>query len=73
LGGEVRRLEMLLCYDYQNGIIDEEEDIIFDIELKLFPIGTINLTKTIQSVKTIDVGIMDTNVKTSILKHGFKV
>jgi hypothetical protein len=29
LGGEVKRLEMLLCYDYQNGITDEKEDIIF--------------------------------------------
>ncbi len=29
LGGEVRRLELLLCYDYQNGITDEEKDIIF--------------------------------------------
>jgi len=25
LGGEVRRLEMLLCYDYQNGITYEEK------------------------------------------------
>jgi hypothetical protein len=30
LRGEVRRPEVLLCYDYQNGIIDEE-DIIFAI------------------------------------------
>jgi hypothetical protein len=29
LGCEVRRPKVLLCYDYQNGIIDEEEDIIF--------------------------------------------
>jgi hypothetical protein len=32
LGGEVRRPKMLLCYDYQNGIIDEKENIIFVIE-----------------------------------------
>jgi len=24
LGGEVKKLEMLLCYNYQNGITDEE-------------------------------------------------
>jgi hypothetical protein len=24
LGGEIRRLQMLLCYDYQNGITDEK-------------------------------------------------
>jgi len=28
LGGEVRKSEMLLFYDYHNGITDEEEDII---------------------------------------------
>jgi len=38
LGGEVRRPKMLLCYDYQNGIINEEKDIIFAIEPKLFSI-----------------------------------
>jgi hypothetical protein len=57
LGGEVRRLEVLLCYDFQNGIIDEEENIIFAIKTKLFSIGVI------YSMKTIDVEIMDTNVK----------
>jgi len=29
LGGEVRKPKMLLCYNYQNDIIDEKEDIIF--------------------------------------------
>jgi hypothetical protein len=33
LGGEVRRPKVLLCYDYQNGITDEEEHIIFAINL----------------------------------------
>jgi hypothetical protein len=47
LGGEVRRPEMLLCYDYQNGIIDEEEDIIFATKPKLFLVGTKSLLETI--------------------------
>ncbi len=59
---------MLLCYDYQNGIIDEK-DIIFGIEPKLFSIGIISLPKTIQFVKTIDVEIMDIDVKTIISKQ----
>ncbi len=63
---------MLLCYNYQNGIIDEEEDIIFATKLKLFSIRTIILPETIQSMKTTNVGIMDINVKTSILKKGSK-
>jgi hypothetical protein len=33
LGGEVRRLEMLGCYDYQSSITDEEKDIIFATKL----------------------------------------
>jgi hypothetical protein len=62
LEGEVRILKMLLCYDYQNGIIDEKEDIIFATKPKLFSIGTISLPKTIQTVKITDVKIMDTNM-----------
>ncbi len=73
LGGEVRRPKMLLCYDYQNGITNEEKDIIFAIEPKLFSTWTINLLETIQSVKTMDVEIMDIDVKTSILEQGSKV
>jgi hypothetical protein len=64
---------MLLCYDYQNGITYEKEDIIFAREPKLFSIGIINLLGIIQFVKTIDVGIMDIVVKTSILEHGSEV
>ncbi len=29
LGGEVKRPKVLLCYNYQNGIRYEEEDIMF--------------------------------------------
>ncbi len=57
---------MLLCYNYQNGITNEKEDIIFATKLKLFSIRIINLHETIQSMKTIDVEIMDIDVKTSI-------
>ncbi len=31
LGVHVKQLEMLLCYDYHNGITNEEGDIIFAI------------------------------------------
>jgi hypothetical protein len=71
LGGEVKRLELLLCYNYQNGIT--EEDIIFAIKPKLFSIGTINLLETIQYVKTTYVEIMDTNVKINISEQEFGV
>ncbi len=63
---EARTPKMLQCYDYKDGIKDEEEDIIFAIGPELFSIGTINLPETIQSMKTTNVGIMDIDVKTSI-------
>jgi hypothetical protein len=47
LGGEVKKPKVLLCYDYQNGIIDEKEDIIFVEEPNLFSIRTIGLHETL--------------------------
>jgi hypothetical protein len=73
LGGEVRRPKMLLCYNYQNGITNEKIYIIFATKPELFSIGTISLLKIIQFVKPTNVGIMDTNVKISILEQGFEV
>jgi len=67
LGGEVRRPKVLLCYNYQNGIIDEE-DIMFVIELKLFLIGMISLPEIIQSMETTNVDIMDISDKTNNLE-----
>ncbi len=45
LGVETRRLQVLVCYDLLEGLIDEEEDLIFEIEPKLFSIGTIIIFK----------------------------
>jgi hypothetical protein len=45
MGIEVK-MPKVLCYSYLNGIIDEEEDIILAIELKLFNICTISLPYT---------------------------
>jgi len=70
LGSEVKRPKMLLCYNYQNGIINEEEYIIFATEPKLFSIRTISLIETIQFMKTTNVGFMNTNVKTNSLEQG---
>jgi hypothetical protein len=41
LGSEIRRPKVLLCYNYHNGITNEEE-IIFVTKPKLFSIKTIN-------------------------------
>ncbi len=73
LESEIRRPKMLLCYNYHNGITNEEKDIIFATKPKLFSIGTISLPETIQFMKTTDVVIMDINVKINISKHGSDV
>jgi hypothetical protein len=39
----------------------------------LFSIGIISLPEIIQYLKTTDVGMMDTDVKTSISKQGYEV
>ncbi len=64
---------MLLCHNYQNGVTNEEEDIIFATKPELFSIGIISLLDIIQSMKTTDVEIMDTSVKISNLKLKSKV
>jgi hypothetical protein len=56
---------VLMCYNYQNGITNEEEDIIFTTKPELFSIWIINLLETIQSVKNTNVEIMDNSVKTN--------
>ncbi len=66
---------MLLCYDYQNGITDEEKDIIFATQPNLFSIRTINLLDTIQFMKTTNVEVMDVNMNSSNskLKSGVQI
>jgi hypothetical protein len=39
----LKRLDILLCFDYQNGITNEEKDIMFVSELDLFSINIISL------------------------------
>jgi hypothetical protein len=72
LRNEIRRPKMLLYYEYHNGITNEE-DIIFVTKPKLFSIGIINFPNKIQSMKTTDVEIMDTDVRISISKQGFRI
>ncbi len=55
LGTNLKRLEVLLCFDYQNGIIDDEENLMFANEPKLFSIGTINLP-----LETLDIVVVNT-------------
>jgi hypothetical protein len=43
LGTNLKRPEVLLCFDYQSGITNEEKDLMFANELELFSIGIISL------------------------------
>jgi hypothetical protein len=41
LGTETRRPQILVCYDLMEGLIDEEEYLIFETKPNLFSIGVI--------------------------------
>jgi hypothetical protein len=43
LGINLKRLEILPCFDYQNDIKNDEKYLIFTSEPELFSIGTISL------------------------------
>ncbi len=45
LGVKTKRPPLLVCYDLMEGLIDEEEDLIFETKPKLFSIGTITLSE----------------------------
>ncbi len=44
LGVKTKRPQVFVCYDLLEQLTDEEEDVIFEIELKLFSIGTITIS-----------------------------
>jgi hypothetical protein len=44
---------MLVCYDFHSRTFDDEEDLMFDIELELFSIQTIVVLKTPRLKKVI--------------------
>ncbi len=45
LGEETRKPQVFVCYDSMEGLINEEEDLIFETKPKLFTIGTIIISK----------------------------
>jgi hypothetical protein len=55
LSTKLKRLEILLCFDYQNGITNEEEDLTFVSEFELFSISIINLP-----LDTMDIVVVNT-------------
>jgi hypothetical protein len=55
LGTNLKRLKVLLCFDYQNDIIDEEKDLMFASEPKLFLIGIISLPLIFLEIVVINI------------------
>jgi hypothetical protein len=50
LGIETKRPQILVCYGLLEGLTCEKEDLIFEIELELFSIGTITISDKIVSL-----------------------
>jgi hypothetical protein len=45
-----QKTKVLVCYDFQFGILDEKEDVMFVTKLELFSIGTIKIPIHIESI-----------------------
>ncbi len=64
----MKRPKVLLCFDYQNGITNEEKDPMFANEPKLFSIGPINLPlKTLEIVVVSTIKIFKTTETTNAI------
>jgi len=44
LGAEIKRPQVLVCYDLMERLTNEKEDLIFEAKLELFSIGTITIS-----------------------------
>jgi hypothetical protein len=54
LGTNMKRPKFVLCFDYENGIINKEEDLMFANEPKLFSIGKIRFSLEILDIITVN-------------------
>jgi hypothetical protein len=55
LGAKTKRPQELVCYDLMDRLTNEKEDLIFEIQPKLFLIGTITLSK--ETIALLSVGV----------------
>jgi hypothetical protein len=55
LGTKTKRPQELVCYDLMDRLTNEKEDLIFEIQPKLFLIGTITLSK--ETIALLSVGV----------------
>ncbi len=55
MGVEPKRPQVLVCYHLMEGLTNDEEDLIFEIELELLLIGTITLLEETVSLSSVGV------------------
>jgi hypothetical protein len=60
LGVETRRPQVFVCYDLLEGLTNEEEDLICKIELELFSIGTIIISK--ERISPLSIGVLNIKI-----------
>ncbi len=57
MGAETKRPQILVCYDLMKGLTNEKEDLIFEIEPKLFLIDKITFSK--ETISLLSVGVLE--------------
>jgi hypothetical protein len=60
LGVETKRPQVFVCYDLLKGLTYEEENMIFEIELKLFSIGIITISD--ETISLLNIGISNITI-----------
>jgi hypothetical protein len=55
LGLETKKPQVHVCYELMQGLTSEDEDLIFEIEPKLFPIDTITFLEETISLLSVEV------------------
>jgi hypothetical protein len=60
LGAKTRRPQVLVCYDLLKKLLGDEEDLIFEIELELFSIGTITILD--ETISLLSIGVLEVKI-----------
>jgi hypothetical protein len=55
MGAKTKRPQILVCNELLEGLIDEEEDLIFETDPKLFSINTITILE--ETIFLLNIGV----------------
>ncbi len=56
MGAENRKPQVFVCYDLMEGLTNEEEDLIFKIDLEFLSIGTITILE--EAISLLSIGML---------------